>query len=83
MGITKRRGRKDVEVDLHHRRVKQLDTFKYLGCPGEESVNSEKEIIKRVGVKKAEFAKLRPVLSNLSIGIGTGCGYLDAMYRQR
>ena len=71
MGITKRRGRVDVEVDLHQRRVRQVDTFKYLGCTVGESANSEKEIIKRIGMAKAAFAKLKSVLSNLSIGIGT------------
>ena len=38
--ITKRRGRVDVEVDLHQRRVKQVDIFKYLGCTVGESVVS-------------------------------------------
>ena len=44
MRITKRMGRVDVEVGIHQRRVKQVDTFKYLGCTVGESANSEKEI---------------------------------------
>ena len=71
MGITKRRGRVDVEVNLQQRRVKQVDTFKYLGCTVGESANSEKEIIKRIGMAKTAFAKLKSVLTNLSVGIGT------------
>ena len=39
MGITKRRGRVDVEVDLQERRVKQVETFKYLGCTVGERPN--------------------------------------------
>ena len=68
MGITKRRGRVDVKVDLHGRRVKQVDSFKYLGWTVGESANSEKEIIKRISMAKAAFAKPKSVLSNLSIG---------------
>ena len=71
MGITKRRGRVDVEVDLQERRVKQVETFKYLGCTVGERANSEKEIIKRIAIAKAAFAKLKSVLCNLSMGIGT------------
>ena len=61
----------DVEVDLYQRRVKQVDTFKYLGCTVGESGNSEKEIIMKTDMAKAAFAKLKSFLSNFSIGIGT------------
>ena len=57
-----------MKVDLHERRVKQVDTFKYLGWTVGESANSEKEIIKRISMAKAAFAKPKSVLSNLSIG---------------
>ena len=40
MHITKSRRRVDLEVDLHQRRVKQVDIFKYLGCTVGESVVS-------------------------------------------
>ena len=71
MGITKRRGRVDVEVDLHERRVKQVSTFKYLGYTIGERANSEMEIIKRIAMAKAAFAKLKPVLKSFSISIET------------
>ena len=39
MGITNRRGRVDVQVDLRQRRVKQVDTIKNLLYTARESVN--------------------------------------------
>ena len=60
-----------VEVVLHQRRVKQVDTFEHQIFTVVESANLEKGIVFRKGMAKAVFAKLKSVLSNLSIGVGT------------
>ena len=71
MGITKRRERIDVQIRLHDKRVKQVTTFNYLGCTVSESANSEKEIIKRIALAKVAFTKLKTVLRNITMSIGT------------
>ena len=57
MGITRRRERVNVEIYLLVTRVKQVSSFKYLGCTTGKSTNSEKEFIKRIAIAKLAFIK--------------------------
>ena len=52
MGITKRRERLRVRMNVQGRLIKQADTFKYLGSLISEDAKCEKEIKRRIAIAK-------------------------------
>ena len=67
MGVTKRRERLPVNITLAGESLKQVATFKYLGSVLSEDGRCESEIRTRIGMAKANFGKMRTLLTNLGL----------------
>ena len=67
MGVTKRRERLPVSITLAGETMKQVATFRYLGSVVSEDGRCEAEIRARIGMAKANFGKMRNILTNLSL----------------
>ena len=74
MGVTKRRERLPVNITLAGVRIKQVETFRYLGSLVSDDGRCEAEIKSRIGMAKGNFGKMRKILTNLR---------LDSHLRQR
>ena len=69
MGITKRRKRLRVRVNVRGRNIKQVENFKYLGSIISENTNCEKEIKTKIGVAKTAFGKMKKMLTNIPMNM--------------
>ena len=67
MGVTKRRERLPVNITLAGESLKQVETFRYLGSVLSEDGRCESEIRTRIGMAKANFGKMRTLLTNLGL----------------
>ena len=69
MGITKRRDRLPVTINVEGSALKQVETFRYLGSLVCEDARCDAEIKTRIGIAKANFGSMRKVLTNMNISI--------------
>ena len=58
--------------------IKQVDTFKYLGCTITPDARSEFEIKKRIGMSKSTFNNMKSIFANKSIHLTTKIKTLKA-----
>ena len=69
MGVTKRRDRLPVTINVEGSALKQIETFRYLGSLVCEDARCDAEIKTRIGIAKANFGSMRKVLTNMNISI--------------
>ena len=67
MGITKRRERLMVDINIEGSPLYQVDRFRYLGSVISEDGRCDDEIRARIGMEKANFGSMRRLLTNLSM----------------
>ena len=58
-----------VKIKVGDTGVKQVESFVYLGSTIADQGNSEKEIVKRIGIAKKAFGNMEKTLKNLSMSI--------------
>lgn len=69
MGITKRQERLVVNIQIQGRGIHQVREFKYLGSIISEKVDCEKDIKTRITIAKTTFAKMKKILTNVSMNM--------------
>ena len=69
MGVTKRRERLDVNISIEGVAIKQVEKFRYLGSVVNEDGRCDGEIRARIAMGKANFGKMRNVMTNLGLNI--------------
>ena len=69
MGVTKRRERLPVSINIEGVAIRQVEKFKYLGSLVSEDGKCDEEIRARIAMGKANFGKMRNVLTNLGLNI--------------
>ena len=69
MGLTKRNEDLNVNVTLDGRTIPQVEKYKYLGCVIDKDGRSESEVVKRIGMAKSSFGKVRKVLTNMELDL--------------
>ena len=68
MGITKRRERLMVNLNIEGAALYQVDKFRYLGSLVSEDGRCDDEIRARIGMAKSDFGSMRRILTNMSLG---------------
>ena len=68
MGITKRRERLMVNLNIEGAALYQVDKFRYLGSLVSEDGRCDDEIRARIGMAKSNFGSMRRILTNMSLG---------------
>ena len=69
MGVSKRKERLRVRINIQGKEIKQVEEFKYLGSIFTEKADCEKEIRTRIAIAKAAFGNMKKVLTNISMNI--------------
>ena len=67
--VTKSKEKVKVKIKVGETEVKQVESFVYLGSTSTDQGNSEKEIVKRIGLAKKTFGNMDKLLKNLSMSI--------------
>ena len=67
MGVTKRNESLVMNINIEGVALKQVTKFRYLGSLVTEDARCETEIKARIGMAKANFGKMRDLLTNLSL----------------
>ena len=69
MGATKRREWLDANISIEGVAIKQVEKFRYLGSVVNEDGRCDGEIRARIAMGKANFGKMRNVMTNLGLSI--------------
>ena len=69
MGVTKRNESLPVNITVEGVSMKQVTKFRYLGSLVTEDGKCDAEIKARIGMAKANFGKMRDLLTNLNLNI--------------
>ena len=67
--VTKSKEKVKVKIKVGETEVKQVESFVYLGSTSTDQGNSEKDIVKRIGLAKKTFGDMDKLLKNLSMSI--------------
>ena len=67
--LTVTKSKEKVKIKVGETEVKQVESFVYLGSTITDQGNSEKEIVKRIGLAKKAFGNMDNMLKNLSMSI--------------
>ena len=67
--FTKSKEKVKVKIKVGETEVKQVESFVYLGSTSTDQGNSEKEIVKPIGLAKKTFGNMDKLLKNLSMSI--------------
>jgi hypothetical protein len=67
MIVNKKKEEMSVEINIQNQAVKQVRSFKYLGSLVDEGGRCDGEIRARIAMAKANFGKMRGILTNLSL----------------
>ena len=59
-------------------KIKQVKSFKYLGCTITQTAKSDAEIKKRIAMAKETFRKMKMIFTNRNIAINTKSNTLKA-----
>ena len=66
---TKSKEKVKMKIKVGDKGVKQVKSFVYLGSTITDQGNSEKKIVKRIGLAKKAFGNMDKMLKNLSMSI--------------
>ena len=69
MGIVKGEQTLSVNIQLGSMRIKQAESFTYLGSVIADDGRSDTEIRRRIGAAKTAYVRMRPLLANMSLDI--------------
>ena len=67
MGLTKRNEGLNLNVTLNGRIIPQVEKYKYLRCVIDNDGRSQSEVVKRIGMAKSSFGKVKKVLTNMEL----------------
>ena len=67
--VTMSKEKVEVKIEMGETEVKQVESFVYLGSTITNQGNSEREIVKRIGLAKKAFGNMDKMLKNLSMSI--------------
>ena len=67
MELTKRNKDLNVNVTLDGRIIPQGERYKNLGCVIDKDGRSESEVVRRIGLTKSSFGKVKKLLTNMEL----------------